>query len=49
VVCKRKYYEDDRLATPEEGARSTRRTMGVVWPEITAAHEPDPAKPDPEQ
>jgi hypothetical protein len=32
VVCKRKYYEDDRLATREEGARSTRRMMEAVWP-----------------
>jgi len=49
VVCKRKYYEDDRLATPEEAARSTRRMMEAVWPETIAAREAERAEPDPER
>jgi len=49
VVCKRKYYEDDRLATSEEGSQSTRRMMEVVWPEAIAEHESERAKPDPER
>jgi hypothetical protein len=39
VVCKRKYYEKDRLATPEEGTRSTKRMMELAWPETIAAQE----------
>ena len=39
VVCKRKYYEDVRLATPEEGAEHTRLALEAAWPETIAAHE----------
>jgi hypothetical protein len=49
VVCKRKYYEDDRLVTPEEGAQTTSRMMEAVWPETIAAIESESAEPDPER
>jgi hypothetical protein len=39
VVCKRKYYEDARLTTPEAGSAITRRMMESVWPEVIAEHE----------
>jgi hypothetical protein len=48
VVCKRKYYEDARLESPEEGARSTSRMMRAVWPEIIALREAERAEPETE-
>lgn len=39
VVCKRKYYEDMRLATPEEGANYTNRMIEAVWPDVIATRE----------
>jgi hypothetical protein len=39
VVCKRKYYEDARLTTPEQGSAITRRMMEMAWPEIVDEHE----------
>jgi hypothetical protein len=39
VVCKRKYYEDERLATPEEDAMYNRVMMEVAWPEAIVAYE----------
>jgi hypothetical protein len=39
VVCKRKYYEDARLTTPEAGSAITRRMMEKVWHEVIAEHE----------
>jgi hypothetical protein len=47
VVCKRKYYEDNRLTTPEENARSTKRMMELAWPEIITTHRVEETRPDP--
>jgi hypothetical protein len=48
VVCKRKYYEDDRLVTPEEGAQTTSLMMQAVWPETIALREAERAESEPE-
>ena len=48
VVCKRKHYEDDRLAAPEEGVQTTKRMMEAVWPETIALREAERAEPEPE-
>jgi hypothetical protein len=34
VVCKRKHYEDERLATAEQEAVYNKRMMETVWPEV---------------
>lgn len=34
VVCKRKYYEDERMATVQQAALNTQRMMQAVWPEV---------------
>jgi hypothetical protein len=39
VVCKRKYYEDARLTTPEECAAVTSSMMRLVWPEVVARED----------
>jgi hypothetical protein len=36
VVCKRKYYEDERLATDEEDTGYNTRMLQTVWPEVSA-------------
>jgi hypothetical protein len=36
VVCKRKYYEDERLATKEQDKRFNTRMLETVWPEVLA-------------
>ncbi len=36
VVCKRKYYEDERLATEEEDILFNTRMLETVWPEVIA-------------
>lgn len=38
VVCKRKFYEDERLATREEASATNIRMMEAVWPEIIEEH-----------
>jgi hypothetical protein len=34
VVCKRKYYEDERLATEEQDIQYNTRMLQKVWPEV---------------
>ncbi len=34
VVCKRKYFESQRLATPEENNQQNKVMMQTVWPEV---------------
>jgi hypothetical protein len=36
VVCKRKYYEDERLATEEEDIQYNTRVLQTAWPERLA-------------
>jgi hypothetical protein len=36
VVCKRKYYEDERLASEEEDIQYNKRLLETVWPEVIA-------------
>ena len=36
VACKRKYYEDERLATEEEDLQFNRNMLEKVWPEVIA-------------
>ena len=36
VVCKRKYYEDERLSTEEEDIRYNTNMLNTVWPEVIA-------------
>jgi hypothetical protein len=36
VMCKRKYYEDERLATEEQDITYNLRVLQTVWPEILA-------------
>ncbi len=49
VVCKRKYYEDARLTTPEEDGGYNRRMMQAAWPERVAEHEAEQARMDAER
>jgi hypothetical protein len=39
VVCKRKYYEDERLATREQEATYNKRMLETVWPEVLAKRQ----------
>jgi hypothetical protein len=39
VVCKRKYYEDERLATQEEDIVFNQRMLETAWPEVIAEQE----------
>lgn len=39
VVCKRKYYEDERLATQEQEASINKRVLETVWPEVLAKRQ----------
>ena len=34
VVCKRKYFENERLATEEQAKQYTKQMMETVWPEV---------------
>jgi hypothetical protein len=34
VVCKRRYYEDERLATQEEDIRYNTHVLQAAWPEV---------------
>ena len=36
VVCKRKYYEDERLATEDEDIRFNTKALETLWPEVVA-------------
>ncbi len=39
IVCKRKYYEDERLATEEQDIQYNKRMLETVWPEVVAQNE----------
>ena len=39
VVCKRRYYEDERLATDEEDVEYNTRMLQTVWPEVIAQQQ----------
>lgn len=39
VVCKRKYYEDERLATQEQDAQYNKHMLETVWPEVIAEQQ----------
>ena len=39
VVCKRKYYEDERLATREQESSYNKRMLETVWPEVLAKRQ----------
>jgi hypothetical protein len=49
VVCKRKYYEDERLATEEEDIMYNTRMLEQAWPEVIAEQEAEQAKIEAEQ
>jgi hypothetical protein len=36
VVCKRKYYEDERMATEQQAGVLNKRMMQTAWPEVVA-------------
>ena len=36
VMCKRKYYEDERLATEEQDIQYNTRVLQTAWPEVIA-------------
>ncbi|UCE05244.1 MAG: hypothetical protein JSW07_16725, partial [bacterium] len=44
VICKRKYYEGERLATQEQDSQYNKRMMETVWPEIIEKHEAEMKK-----
>jgi len=44
VVCKRKYYEDERLATEEQDIRFNTTMLEKVWPEVKARHQEEQTK-----
>jgi hypothetical protein len=39
VVCKRKYYEDERLATKEQESVCNSRMLETAWPEVVAERQ----------
>jgi len=36
IACKRKYYEDERLATDEQDIKFNERVLQTAWPEVVA-------------
>jgi len=34
IVCKRKYFENERMATKEEDNKSNKLMMELIWPEV---------------
>jgi hypothetical protein len=44
VVCKRKYYEDERLATEEEDIMYNTRMLEQAWPEVIAEQKSEKAE-----
>ena len=36
VMCKRKYYEDERLATEEQDIQYNTKVLQIAWPEVIA-------------
>jgi hypothetical protein len=49
VVCKRKYYEDERLATEEEDIRYNNRMTEHMWPEVIAERKAAQARTETEE
>jgi hypothetical protein len=49
VVCKRKYYEDERMATVQQAGLTTRRMMQTAWPEVISKEKADQEKMKAEQ
>jgi hypothetical protein len=49
VVCKRKYYEDERLATEEEDIMYNTRMLEQAWPEVIAEQKAERARIEAEQ
>jgi hypothetical protein len=39
VVCKRKYYEDERLASEDEDVTFNTNMLNTAWPEVIAERE----------
>jgi hypothetical protein len=39
VVCKRRYYENERLATNDTDKQYNKRVIETVWPEVIAEQE----------
>ncbi len=44
VVCKRKYFEDERLSTPAQDDAANRSMMEKAWPEVIAQEQQMAAK-----
>jgi hypothetical protein len=44
VVCKRKYYEDERLATDEQDVQFNKRALETAWPEVIERQRADVAR-----
>lgn len=44
VVCKRKYFEDERLATAQQSNQYTKQMMEAAWPEVIAKDQQMDAK-----
>jgi hypothetical protein len=44
VVCKRKHYEDERLATQEQDIQYNKQMLERVWPEVIAAQQAEQTK-----
>jgi hypothetical protein len=44
IVCKRKYYEDERLATDAQDVQFNERVLETAWPEVMARVQADKAK-----
>lgn len=44
VVCKRKYYEDERLATLEQDSQYNTHMMETAWPEVVARRQAEVAE-----
>ena len=44
VVCKRKYYEDERLATLQQSGQYTKQMMEAAWPEVIAKEKAEQEK-----
>lgn len=44
IVCKRKYFADERLATPAQDDATNKKMMEKVWPEVIAQQQQDAAR-----
>jgi hypothetical protein len=43
-VCKRKYYEDERLASDEQDVQFNKRALETAWPEVIERQRADVAR-----